>query len=156
MYLWLFTIYFLFKCVSVNVYRFFFGVILLFQYEFLKGNVLTCYKRRVPGNLVCCVFVKHRHATSGSPHNILNVDPGLNITYKHYACFPYTIITCPFPFAVLGSSHRAATLREPGSYTLFAPTDAAFKKHEDLLNRLLGDDKCMGSESCFTIRIVNV
>ncbi|XP_052257921.1 transforming growth factor-beta-induced protein ig-h3-like isoform X2 [Dreissena polymorpha] len=45
---------------------------------------------------------------------------------------------------VLGSSPLAATLREPGRYTLLAPTDAAFKKHVELLTRILGDDKkCM-------------
>ncbi|XP_052256399.1 transforming growth factor-beta-induced protein ig-h3-like [Dreissena polymorpha] len=45
---------------------------------------------------------------------------------------------------VLGSSPMAATLREPGRYTLLAPTDAAFKKHVELLTRILGDDKkCM-------------
>ncbi|XP_052775009.1 transforming growth factor-beta-induced protein ig-h3-like [Mya arenaria] len=43
----------------------------------------------------------------------------------------------------LGSSRLAKSLREDGSFTLFAPTDAAFKRHLDLVSRVLQDSDCM-------------
>ncbi|KAH3697067.1 hypothetical protein DPMN_084552 [Dreissena polymorpha] len=41
-------------------------------------------------------------------------------------------------------TQNSVSSKQPGRYTLLAPTDAAFKKHVELLTRILGDDKkCM-------------
>lgn len=43
----------------------------------------------------------------------------------------------------LGSSNLGASLREDGQYTLFAPTDTAFKNHKDLLMKIMANPSCM-------------
>ncbi|XP_045157797.1 transforming growth factor-beta-induced protein ig-h3-like [Mercenaria mercenaria] len=43
----------------------------------------------------------------------------------------------------LGSSALAASLREDGQFTLFAPTDTAFKNHKDLLLKIMTNPDCM-------------
>jgi len=50
--------------------------------------------------------------------------------------------------SVLGTSSLASTLKEDGNVTLFVPTDAAFKKHKDILNTIMNDQTCLDSE-CF-------
>lgn len=43
----------------------------------------------------------------------------------------------------LGSSPLAAMLRKDGQYTLFAPTDAAFKKDQELITKIMASPDCM-------------